>query len=102
MEPKDRKGISWNLYPTTTNFIFMKVKDAVLVFEEMKRKHFHPVHERLSAATAGRKMENDAVIRGVDELAALKECGLKIFDFSCYGEKTEQLNANIENGKGGS
>lgn len=69
LELKDRKADILNLYPTTTNFIFMKVKDAALVFEEMKKKSISIRYMNgYLRVTAGRKMENDAVIRVLDEL----------------------------------
>lgn len=47
----------------------MKVKDAALVFEEMKKKSISIRYMNgYLRVTAGRKMENDAVIRVLDEL----------------------------------
>ncbi len=66
---RERKSDILNLYPTTTNFIFMKVKNADKVFEEMKKRSISIRYMNgYLRVTAGRKTENEAVIRVLDDL----------------------------------
>ncbi len=66
---RERKSDILNLYPTTTNFIFMKVKNADKVFEEMKKRSISIRYmSGYLRVTAGRKTENEAVIRVLDDL----------------------------------
>ena len=66
---KEKKTDILSLYPTVTNFIFMKVKNADKVFEEMKKKSISIRYMNgYLRVTAGRKLENEAVLRVLDEL----------------------------------
>lgn len=68
-ELKEKKTDILNLYPTATNFIFMKVRDADTVFEKLKKRSISIRYMNgFLRVTAGRKNENEAVLQALEEL----------------------------------
>lgn len=66
---KGKKTDIQNLYPTAANFIFMKVRGADRIFEELKKRSISIRYMNgFLRVTAGRRNENEAVLQAMEEL----------------------------------